>query len=46
MIHDRINDRIHDNQERICKKRETYSTGSSSSEFDKITLFIYHWEVW
>ena len=23
-----------------------YSTGSSSSDFDKMTLFIYHWEVW
>ena len=25
---------------------EQYSTTSSSSEFDEITLFFYHWEVW
>ena len=23
-----------------------YSTCSSSSDFDEMTLFIYHWEVW
>ena len=23
-----------------------YSTGSSSLDFDKMTLFIYHWDVW
>ena len=25
---------------------QTYSTGSSSSDFDEMTLFKYHWEVW